>query len=98
MICNIVGTSKDKPRGATSWKRFWEISTGENWPKQCSICQKEKRIIGGHCYIKGQFNSKFIVPLCTSCNNKRSIDHNDYSPDKTVWAKIVKLTTAAVIL
>ena len=97
MICNVIGSSKDKPRGASSWKRFWEISTGENWPEQCAICPKAKRIIGGHVYVKGQSNVK-IVPICTSCNNKRSIDHNDFSPEKTVWTTIIKSVKAVEIL
>ena len=29
-VCNIVGSSRDKPRGATSWKKYWEK---KNWRK-----------------------------------------------------------------
>ena len=99
-VCNIVGSSRDKPRGATSWKKYWEIKTGEKWPSQCSICPKlfEKcRGIGGHMYIKSKPNLKFILPICTSCNNKRSIDYNAYSPNKTAWTRIVQITTAVPI-
>ena len=99
-VCNIVGSSRDKPRGATSWKKYWEIKTGANWPSQCSICPKlfEKcRGIGGHMYIKSKPGMAFILPICTSCNNKRLIDYNAYSPNKTAWTRIVQITTAVPI-
>ena len=98
-VCNIVGSSRDKPRGATSWKKYWEIKTGEKWPSQCSIWKlfEKCRGIGGHMYIKSKPNIPIILPICTSCNNKRSIDYNAYSPNKTAWTRIVQITTAVPI-
>ena len=101
-VCNVVGSSKDKPRGATSWMKFWEDKTGEKWPKKCAICPKsfeESRSCGGHIHIKGKGarEKQFIIPICVGCNNTRKLDYNDQFPKSTQWAPIRRMTTAARI-
>ena len=76
-VCNIVGSSRDKPRGATSWKKYWEIKTGQKWPSQCSICPKlfEKcRGIGGHMYIRSKPQGQFILPILMYKLQQQKID------------------------
>ena len=63
-VCNIVGSSKEIPRMGSSWREFWIIESGKDWPNRCSVCQssfKEKRSCGAHVFIQGvpfkmQFN------------------------------------------
>ena len=101
-VCNVVGSSNDKPRGASSWMNFWENETGEKWPKKCAICPKsfeESRSCGGHIHIKGKGarEKQFIIPICVGCNNTRKLDYNDQFPKSTQWAPIRRMTTAARI-
>ena len=97
-ICNVVGSSKDIPRGATSWMRFWVTETGEEWPSKCAICPKESRLLGGHVHVKGKgaLEKQFIIPICFSCNNTRKLDYN--GPKSTQWVPIRQMTTAARII
>ena len=100
-ICNVVGSSIDKPPRGASWKKFWEIETNEKWPKKCCICSadfEEVRSVGGHVYVKGRRTGKdqFIVPICVGCNNNRKIDYHILQPKRTEWATIKEETIAAL--
>jgi len=48
--------------------------------------------LGGHVWIEGKNSNKicYIVPLCTSCNNKR---HLNFNGKDTEWFKLKKDTT-----
>ena len=91
-VCNVVGSSKDKPRNATSWKNFWIQSSGKNWPTSCPICSRTQiRMLGGHMYVKGENagTEEFILPICSKyCNNNRKIDYNSKYPGRTEWVEI----------
>ena len=103
-VCNVVGSAGDRPRCANSWQSFWEKTTQQTWPSTCSISERRtvngnvykcsKRIIGGHVYVKdidvGATMSKFIIPLCSGCNNSRSLDYNQHRPRETNWTWVPK--------
>ena len=63
-VCNIVGSSKEIPRMGSTWREFWIIESGKDWPNRCPVCPnsfEEKRSCGAHVFIQGvpfkmQFN------------------------------------------
>ena len=63
-VCNIVGSSKEIPRMGTSWRNFWNIESGKDWPTRCPVCTnsfENNRSCGAHVFIQGvpfkmQFN------------------------------------------
>ncbi len=71
-VKNVSGSSRfPKPRGYNSWLDYWKAQTGEN-PYYCSAdnCWGTN-LVGAHvqkAYSNDQ--SWYIVPLCTSCNQR----------------------------
>ena len=55
-VCNIVGSSKEIPRMGSSWRDFWTIESGKDWPTRCPVCPnsfEKKRSCGAHVFIQG---------------------------------------------
>ena len=49
--------------------------------------------LGGHVWLKGRSSNEvcYIVPLCSSCNNKRALNYNSR---ETKWFELKKDTQA----
>ena len=47
-------------------------------------------MLGGHVYVKGQKvgTEEFILPICSTCNNNRTIDYNSKYPGRTKWVEV----------
>jgi len=78
-IANVVGSSTDKPSsfGYSSWKEAWIASARRPWPSLCAYTDCDSRpILGGHIYVLGSRQKPHIVPMCLSCNCKRSRDYD----------------------
>ena len=70
-VKNKKGTAdKTPPSGYTSWLDFWEKKKG----KTATTCEVQscngKPDVGGHVIKSGQGGKEYILPLCSSCNNK----------------------------
>ena len=72
-ICNVIGSSKDKPRGASSWKTFWEISTKENWPEQCTEVRFASFLSGGFTTMAVINPPERNLAKCTSVQCKKNL-------------------------
>ncbi len=73
-VKNINGTSRhNPPAGYNSWLEFWEAKDGRS-NVDCSVLScRGKAEVGAHV-IRTDIpsNNWYIIPLCTSCNNKSS--------------------------
>jgi len=61
---------KVPPSGYSSWLDFWEKKKG----KKATVCEvrfcKGKPDVGGHVIKSGEGSKEYILPMCSSCNNK----------------------------
>ena len=70
-VKNKKGTaSKTPPAGYDSWLDFWEKKKG----KKATTCEvlwcKGQPDLGGHVIKAGEGSKEYILPMCSSCNNK----------------------------
>ena len=80
-------------RRSRTWRRFWEMKTGLQFPEECRRydCWK-KAEVGAHvfvdCIYEGNFNHRenFILPSCTECNQKNQKKHFD--PNRDSWGNV----------
>ncbi|MBO5633088.1 MAG: hypothetical protein J5965_28855 [Aeriscardovia sp.] len=71
-VKNVSGSHRfPKPRGYNSWLDYWKAQTGET-PYYCSAnnCWGSN-LVGAHVQkAYSNDHSWYIVPLCTSCNQR----------------------------
>ena len=69
-VCNIVGSALERPKMGNSWRDFWHIESGKDWPTCCPVCKdsfEKKRSCGAHIFIQGvPFKMQFNLPLFLS--------------------------------
>lgn len=71
-VKNVVGSSRfPKPNGYSSWLEYWKEQTGQN----AFICSADSclgtDLVGAHVQkAYGSDKSWYIVPLCSSCNQR----------------------------
>ena len=87
-VKNIVGSS-GRVRRSQTWKRFWEMKTGEKFPDECQRYQCTRRaVLGAHvfveCIYEGNliYRENFILPSCTDCNQK------DQKNSEPTWDRV----------
>ena len=69
-VKNKKGTGNNPPpSGYTSWLAYWESKKGKG--KGCEVlgCSGSADV-GGHVIKSGDGPKEYILPLCSSCNNK----------------------------
>lgn len=74
IVKNLNGTSDNlPPKPYSSWKAWWEDKKGRNFMFcSCSDCLSPASV-GAHAQKVSKDDKKwYIIPLCTSCNNKSS--------------------------
>lgn len=74
-VKNVIGSSKfAKPNGYSSWLDYWKAQTGEN-PYICSeVDCSNTGLVGAHVQkAYGSDRNWYIVPLCSSCNQRTDI-------------------------
>ena len=70
-VRNKKGTSdKVPPSGYSSWLAFWEKKRGKKATKCEVMSCKGSADLGGHVIKAGEGGKEYILPMCTSCNNK----------------------------
>ena len=74
-VKNVNGSSRfGSPSGYTSWLEYWEDKSGKKaWRCSAIDCHKTGRwnLVGAHVQKANSYDqSWYIVPLCTSCNNR----------------------------
>ena len=70
-VKNKKGTSgKIPPDGYKSWLEFWEGKKGKK-ATTCEVlhCSGSPQV-GGHVIKSGEGGKEYILPMCSSCNNK----------------------------
>ena len=84
-VCNVVGSTKDGGNKTEYWEKSMKAVTprgpGPSLTNQdCNFlgCPK-KADVGGHVRVfkgprSGKIDGWFIMPMCSSCNNDRSLD------------------------
>ncbi|MDD4520067.1 MAG: hypothetical protein PHI50_04220 [Alphaproteobacteria bacterium] len=74
-VKNLNGTSnRQVPSGYSSWLDFWEKKAGKK-ARECSACTSRSNLVGAHVMKAYSSDDKwYIVPLCSSCNNKSSTE------------------------
>lgn len=77
-VKNINHTSQDRyssPKGYDSWEEFWEIKSGQSFPKKCqNINCKNAAEVGAHVKKTSGDHKWYIVPLCKKCNHPKNTD------------------------
>jgi hypothetical protein len=70
-VRNKKGTAdKVPPPGYSSWLDFWAKKQILN-ATVCEVSEcKGKPDVGGHVIKVGEGNTEYILPMCSSCNNK----------------------------
>lgn len=70
-VKNKRGTSeKDAASGYSSWLDFWEKKKYEI-AGECKVFACTNRAeLGAHVIKSGQGGKEYILPMCSSCNNK----------------------------
>ena len=89
-VKNIKGTEDNlPPSGYNSWEAYWEHETGRSFSKcSCSGCGNKVQV-GEHVIKAGSADRRwYIVPLCYSCNNKRSDEVFEVSERDMVFASV----------
>ena len=68
-VKNLHGTSDRVPSdGSSSWKEFWEKTTGKSFSSCANLdCQKDAEL-GGHVIKTDDDMRWYIVPICAKCN------------------------------
>ncbi len=70
-VKNKKGTAdKTPPAGYKSWLDFWEKKKGTRSTKCEVLLCKGTPDLGGHVIKAGEGNKEYILPMCSSCNNK----------------------------
>lgn len=70
-VKNKKGTSGNKPpAGYTSWLDFWEKKKGKSATQCEAMLCKGSADVGGHVIKSGKGGKEYILPLCSSHNNK----------------------------
>ena len=98
LVRNARNTSDDKPTDGSSWKEYWQIHTGEDFPKTCPLCGNtlsEDEVDGCHVNIAftAPTNSgyrfsykKYIIPGHHACNMQLGEECNIHCSIKAVEA------------
>jgi hypothetical protein len=70
-VKNKKGTSPNPPpAGYSSWLEYWEKKKGKKATK-CEVRNcSGKPDLGGHVIKVGEGGKEYILPMCSSCNNK----------------------------
>ncbi len=68
---NKSGTS-DRKCACGTWKKHWLNGTNQTWPLSCSIESCSNVATLGAHVINSQEEGEFIVPACSSCNQRQS--------------------------
>lgn len=55
-----------------SWKQHWINNSGLKWPHKCSVNGCSNVATDGAHVINDNETGEWIVPTCTSCNNKKN--------------------------
>lgn len=70
-VKNKKGTAdKDPPSGYDSWLDFWEKKKGSKATTCEVLACKGDPDVGGHVIKEGEGGKEYILPMCSSCNNK----------------------------
>ncbi len=73
IVKNISGSSRfSKPKGYSSWLDYWIAQKGYT-PRICSAndCNNKTGLVGAHVQKAYSTDASwYIVPLCTSCNQR----------------------------
>lgn len=91
---NAERTSDDKAAVGSSWKEYWQIFTGEDFPIVCPFCglpMSEEEIDGCHIKIMGILKGswsvkKYIIPGHHGCNMQLGKEFNAKITVKAVEA------------
>jgi hypothetical protein len=79
-VMNLKGTTCDRAGG--SMKKYWEKTTGKNWPAVCRMkgCSAEAKV-GAHVAVNGRQyrNACFILPICQQCNKDPNMTDPNYA-------------------
>ena len=74
-VKNKKGTAdKEPPAGYDSWLDFWEKKKGQKATKCKVLACGGPSDLGGHVLKVGEEGKEYILPMCTSCNNKPDTD------------------------
>jgi hypothetical protein len=71
-VKNLNGTSNNACKCGT-WIKHWEKFSGKSKPKYCcvDVCTGTE-LVGGHVQKDSTTDqSWYIIPICSSCNNKK---------------------------
>ena len=70
-VKNKKGTADNNPTaGYTSWLDFWEKKKGKKATKCEAMSCSGNPDVGGHVIKSGEGGKEYILPLCSSHNNK----------------------------
>ena len=70
-VKNKKGTAdKTPPAGYESWLAFWEKKKGKKATRCEVLTCGGSPDLGGHVIKAGEGGKEYILPMCTSCNNK----------------------------
>lgn len=78
IVKNLNGSGEQFPKpvcGCSSWIEHWNINQG----KKAGVCRgcgvKTTGLVGGHVIkIDSSDRKRYIVPLCSSCNNTKNLE------------------------
>lgn len=92
-VMNLVDTSCDRAGG--SMKKFWEETTGKNWPAVCRIYScPNPATVGAHVAINGRRNERscYILPTCQRCNKDPDMTDPNRAPVKATGTYAARRT------
>ena len=103
-MAHVIGSSRRSQRvGWLTWRMFWELETGEEFPDTCQMYSCENPSdLGAHVYIRGRGCQNYIMPCCQRCNQNRTLhfqgqDNPNWSQPKD-QAIVVATPTPHIVL
>lgn len=66
------GGTGDRKCKCGSWKAHWKNNTTKSWPSKCSISGCDNSSSLGAHVINSDVSGEWIIPACSSCNQKES--------------------------